>query len=140
MCHFSLARRWCTVPQVVRFMLILLVIAILHQSTRFFDRKFLPVKYIWEGKIFEGCEYQTSGWVSVKFSMIKYIFLIILPSFSQNFIYHWTNWKNNGDVWMNSKKSDSQCVHNGVSFRKNKNKVTVCMCSNQFIVDYHWWF
>nr|XP_027199215.1 uncharacterized protein LOC113793389 isoform X1 [Dermatophagoides pteronyssinus] len=74
-CHFSLARRWCTVPQVVRFMLILLVIAILHQSTRFFDRKFLPVKYIWEGKIFEGCEYQTSGWVIKYFGEdLYYIF------------------------------------------------------------------
>ncbi|KAH9529094.1 hypothetical protein DERF_003001 [Dermatophagoides farinae] len=62
-CHFSLARRWCTVPQVIRAMLILLAVAILHQSTRFFDRKFLPIKYVLDEKIFEGCEYHTSEWV-----------------------------------------------------------------------------
>ena len=85
-CHFSLARRWCTVPQVIRAMLILLAVAILHQSTRFFDRKFLPIKYVLDEKIFEGCEYHTSEWVSVIFYFI-YLYIYL------SFICHRTNKK-----------------------------------------------
>lgn len=70
MCHFSLARSWCTVPRVIKAMAAVFLVAALHQSTRFVDRDFLTVRFIWNEQVIEGCEYLTASWVSRSFAFL----------------------------------------------------------------------
>lgn len=79
-CHFSTARTWCTVPKVTRAIFIILILAILHQSTRFVDRVFLTIEFEWNNVMIEGCQYLTANWVinTKKFLFKKLIFLKIL--------------------------------------------------------------
>ena len=69
-CHFSLARTWCTVPRVVRAIVFILIMAIVHQASRFCDRIFLTVRFIRNDKVIEGCEFLTAAWVSRTHSML----------------------------------------------------------------------
>lgn len=60
-----MARTWCTLPRVGKTMLLVLVAAVLHQFTRFFDRTFKEIKFIWRDQVASGCEYSTAEWVSI---------------------------------------------------------------------------
>ncbi|XP_054711356.1 sex peptide receptor-like [Uloborus diversus] len=62
-CHPTIARTWCTVPKVLRAMAWVYVFAMIHQSTRFFDRVFEAVRFRWRGGIHEGCVFISADWV-----------------------------------------------------------------------------
>ncbi|XP_013783477.1 sex peptide receptor-like [Limulus polyphemus] len=62
-CYPTTAHTWCTVSRVTRAMIFVYVLAFLHQSTRIFDRVFLPVEFRWQGKAHMGCVAETARWV-----------------------------------------------------------------------------
>ncbi|XP_013794582.2 sex peptide receptor-like [Limulus polyphemus] len=62
-CHPTVASTWCTVPRVIRGMLLVYLVAFFHQSTRIFDRVFQPVQYKWNNSVHSGCMYHTANWV-----------------------------------------------------------------------------
>lgn len=63
-CHPTVARTWCTLPRVMKAMVIVFVLAFLHQATRFVDREFTPVQFAWDGSSHWGCQFATASWVS----------------------------------------------------------------------------
>lgn len=63
MCHPQTARTWCTLPRVNRAMIALFLAALLHQSTRFIDRTFLPVHFRWHNSAHWGCQFSSAYWV-----------------------------------------------------------------------------
>ncbi|KAL9880124.1 sex peptide receptor [Glossina fuscipes] len=62
-CHAPMARTWCTMPRVKRCTLYITLVSILHQSSRFFDRTYLPLNIIWNGEPVEVCTFDYSDWV-----------------------------------------------------------------------------
>ncbi|RWS27529.1 sex peptide receptor-like protein [Leptotrombidium deliense] len=63
-CHPTVANTWCTVPRVMKAMFIVFVLSFLHQSTRFFDRNFSSVMFMYHNTTHVGCVYSTASWVS----------------------------------------------------------------------------
>ncbi|GFS57303.1 sex peptide receptor [Trichonephila clavipes] len=63
-CHPTTARTCCTVPKVWNAMGWIYFFALIHQSTRFFDRIFQSIRFRWEGELHEGCMSMTADWVS----------------------------------------------------------------------------
>ncbi|XP_060846755.1 sex peptide receptor [Rhopalosiphum padi] len=49
-CHAPVARTWCTMPRVLKCVAWISVMASLHQSTRFVDRTYEPIKISWRGQ------------------------------------------------------------------------------------------
>ncbi|XP_067006765.1 sex peptide receptor [Anabrus simplex] len=49
-CHAPVARTWCTMPRVRKCIAWIAVLAILHQSTRFFDREYRLHVITWRGQ------------------------------------------------------------------------------------------
>ncbi|XP_050426325.1 sex peptide receptor [Adelges cooleyi] len=49
-CHAPVARTWCTMPRVLKCVAWISIMASLHQSTRFVDRVYEPVKISWRGQ------------------------------------------------------------------------------------------
>lgn len=62
-CHPTMARTWCTVPKVWKAMAWVYLLALVHQSTRFFDRVFEPIRYRWRGGLHDGCYFVSAEWV-----------------------------------------------------------------------------
>jgi len=49
-CHAPVARTWCTMPRVLKCVAWISIMASLHQSTRFVDRTYEPIKISWRGQ------------------------------------------------------------------------------------------
>ena len=62
-CHLTTARTWCTVPRVCRAMVIIFIMAFIHQSTRFADRDYTSVDFMWNNSRRTGCQFETAKWV-----------------------------------------------------------------------------
>lgn len=62
-CHPTTARTWCKVPKVLRAMICVFIFSLFHQSTRFFDREYDPIKFFWREEYHWGCEFRTARWV-----------------------------------------------------------------------------
>ncbi|KAI1287273.1 Sex peptide receptor [Halotydeus destructor] len=63
-CHPTAARTWCTLPRVMRAVVVVIILAFLHQLARFFDREFAPVQFEYEGVPRWGCQFFTAAWVA----------------------------------------------------------------------------
>lgn len=63
-CHPTAARTWCTLPRVMKAMLLVFILAAAHQAPRFFDRAFEPVQFEYDGRAQWGCQFGTAAWVS----------------------------------------------------------------------------
>ncbi|KAK9510985.1 hypothetical protein O3M35_005647 [Rhynocoris fuscipes] len=49
-CHAPVARTWCTMPRVLKCIGLITCLAVLHQSTRFLDRVYVPITITWRGQ------------------------------------------------------------------------------------------
>lgn len=63
-CHPTTARTWCTLPRVTKAMLLVFILAFLHQASRFVDRSFTPVEFDHHGVARWGCQFGTAAWVT----------------------------------------------------------------------------
>nr|CAD7585973.1 unnamed protein product [Timema genevievae] len=64
-CHAPVARFWCTMPRVLKVVGCIVALAILHQSTRFFDRVYIPMEISWNGhKNVTVCRLGMASWVT----------------------------------------------------------------------------
>ncbi|XP_058837523.1 sex peptide receptor [Topomyia yanbarensis] len=62
-CHAPIARTWCTIPRVKRCIAYICLAALIHQSTRFFDKSYSPVEIKWNGNYTQVCHTDTASWV-----------------------------------------------------------------------------
>lgn len=62
-CHAPIARTWCTIPRVKKCIAYICIAALIHQSTRFFDKSYSLVTIEWNGHSTEVCHTETSSWV-----------------------------------------------------------------------------
>lgn len=62
-CHAPIARTWCTIPRVKKCIAYICLAALIHQSTRFFDKSYSLVQIEWNGHLTEVCHTDTAGWV-----------------------------------------------------------------------------
>ncbi|CAG2114270.1 unnamed protein product, partial [Medioppia subpectinata] len=63
-CHLTTSRTWCTVPRVCKAMVFIFIMAFCHQSTRFVDREFTSVNFLWNDTPRTGCQFETAKWVN----------------------------------------------------------------------------
>ncbi|CAD7090675.1 unnamed protein product [Hermetia illucens] len=87
-CHAPVARTWCTMPRVKRCILYISIAAILHQSSRFFDRSYTSIPIEWHGRPAEVCSTRTAPWVDkyigedvyyVVYFLFRVLFVHLLP-------------------------------------------------------------
>uniref|UniRef100_A0AAG5DY00 G-protein coupled receptors family 1 profile domain-containing protein n=1 Tax=Anopheles atroparvus TaxID=41427 RepID=A0AAG5DY00_ANOAO len=62
-CHAPTARTWCTIPRVKKCIAYICIAALLHQSTRFFDKSYSLVTIEWNGHLTNVCHIETADWV-----------------------------------------------------------------------------
>ncbi|UYV62946.1 SPR [Cordylochernes scorpioides] len=62
-CKPAVARVWCTVPRVSRAVIYVIILAFLHQASRFADPEFRPVQFRWRGGVHWGCQFLSAPWV-----------------------------------------------------------------------------
>ena len=59
-----MARTWCTTPRVIKAICTIFFLALLHQISRFLDRQYLPVHFMYNDKEVDACQFQFSEWVT----------------------------------------------------------------------------
>ncbi|XP_058466366.1 sex peptide receptor [Malaya genurostris] len=62
-CHAPIARTWCTIPRVKRCIAYICLAALIHQSTRFFDKSYSLLEIEWNGNNTEVCHTEIANWV-----------------------------------------------------------------------------
>ncbi|XP_053679239.1 sex peptide receptor [Anopheles nili] len=62
-CHAPAARTWCTIPRVKKCITYICIAALLHQSTRFFDKSYTLITIEWNGHLTNVCHIETAHWV-----------------------------------------------------------------------------
>ncbi|XP_052873722.1 sex peptide receptor [Anopheles cruzii] len=62
-CHPPAARTWCTIPRVKKYIAYICIAALVHQSTRFFDKSYSLVTIEWNGHQTNVCHIETADWV-----------------------------------------------------------------------------
>ncbi|XP_055621570.1 sex peptide receptor [Toxorhynchites rutilus septentrionalis] len=73
-CHAPIARTWCTIPRVKKCIAYICIAALIHQSTRFFDKSYSLVTIEWNGHLTEVCHTETSSWVHYVGEDVYYTF------------------------------------------------------------------
>ncbi|CAO1419194.1 unnamed protein product [Diamesa tonsa] len=89
-CHAPLARTYLTMPRVRRSILFICIAAVFHQSTRFFDTKFVPMEIMWEGKKVMVCSSEIAPWIKeyigentyfTSYYLFRVAFVHLIPCF-----------------------------------------------------------
>ncbi|KAJ8922210.1 hypothetical protein NQ315_004147 [Exocentrus adspersus] len=62
-CHAPMARKLCTLNNVYRCLIIILLVAALHQGSRFFEIKFETVNATWHNETVHVCSRRRTSWV-----------------------------------------------------------------------------
>ncbi|KAG4076060.1 hypothetical protein HA402_010855 [Bradysia odoriphaga] len=62
-CHAPVARTWCTMPRVRKCIFYICLAAVLHQSTKFFDRSYTPVEIDFNNETTTVCHISIADWV-----------------------------------------------------------------------------
>uniref|UniRef100_A0A182JY91 G-protein coupled receptors family 1 profile domain-containing protein n=1 Tax=Anopheles christyi TaxID=43041 RepID=A0A182JY91_9DIPT len=62
-CHAPAARTWCTIPRVKKCIAYICVAALLHQSSRFFDKSYTLITIVWNGQMTNVCHVETADWI-----------------------------------------------------------------------------
>ncbi|KAF5286709.1 hypothetical protein FQA39_LY16192 [Lamprigera yunnana] len=62
-CHAPLARKFCTMPNVYKCLIYILISASLHQAFRLFDQDYSEVEIYWNGNTEYVCSTRTASWV-----------------------------------------------------------------------------
>jgi neuromedin U receptor 1 len=87
-CHAPLARKFCTMPNVYKCLIYILVVAALHQSFRFFDLEYSTVDVLWNNRTTHVCKREHAHWVKVyvtenvyfvTYFMFRVLFVHLIP-------------------------------------------------------------
>ncbi|KAB0792219.1 hypothetical protein PPYR_14178 [Photinus pyralis] len=87
-CHAPLARKFCTMPNVYKCLVYILVSAALHQATRLFDQEYSEVEIYWNGSYEYVCSTRTAAWVMnyvtedvyyLSYFLFRIIFVHLVP-------------------------------------------------------------
>nr|XP_045597122.1 sex peptide receptor-like [Procambarus clarkii] len=62
-CHPPVARTWCTLPRVIKAIVLIFILATVHQAPRFFDTVYDMVDMEWHGECVSVCSEKLSDWV-----------------------------------------------------------------------------
>uniref|UniRef100_A0A499FUS2 G_PROTEIN_RECEP_F1_2 domain-containing protein n=1 Tax=Anopheles farauti TaxID=69004 RepID=A0A499FUS2_9DIPT len=62
-CHAPAARIWCTIPRVKKCITYICIGALLHQSSRFFDKSYTLITIDWQGQPTNVCHIETAAWI-----------------------------------------------------------------------------
>jgi len=62
-CHPPLSKTWCTNTAVIRAIIIIYFTGFLSQFSRFFDRRYDGIQFLWNETPTWGCQINTAQWV-----------------------------------------------------------------------------